>query len=232
MRRVIEPELLDSDGGSAEEVRAALADLRMVNGCFGGVRTSRKLIERVVQRTGARAFTLLDVAAASGDCCLQAADQMAKRGVPVDITLLDRAASHLPRNGHRVLVGDALRLPFRDGAFDLVGCSLFAHHLEPEQVVAFIDESLRVARTAVLINDLRRSRLHLALVYAGRPLFRSPMAWSDGLISVRRAYTLAEMSALLRRTNAAAVEVSEHYLFRLGATVWKTSAVTQQAAKS
>lgn len=221
MRRVVEPELLDSDAGSAEEVRAALADLRMVNGCFGGVRTSRNLIERVAQRSGVRSLTLLDVAAASGDCGLRAARQLEKRGIGVDITLLDRAASHLPRNGHRVLVGDALRLPFRDNSFDLVCCSLFAHHLEPEQVVAFINEALRVARTAVLINDLRRSALHLALVYAGRPLFRSGMAWIDGVISVRRAYTLPEMSELLRRAQAARVEVGPSYFFRMGAIAWK-----------
>ena len=221
MRRVVEPELLDSDAGSADEVQSALADLRMVNGCFGGVRTSRKLIERVVRHSGTRNLTLLDVAAASGDCCLRAARQLQGHGINVRVTLLDRAATHLPRNGTRSLVGDALRLPFRNDAFDLVGCSLFAHHLEPEEVVIFVNEALRVARTAVLINDLRRSALHLALVYAGRPLFRSRMAWSDGVISVRRAYTMDELSGMLRRTQATRVQMESAYFCRMAAIAWK-----------
>jgi SAM-dependent methyltransferase len=71
--------------------------------------------------------------------------------------------------GGQAVVADALALPFRDGTFDLIGCSLFAHHLDPESLRLFADESLRVCSCAVLINDLVRDPLHLALVYAGFP---------------------------------------------------------------
>ena len=36
MRRVVVPELLDSDAGTPREVEGSLADLRMVNRFFGG----------------------------------------------------------------------------------------------------------------------------------------------------------------------------------------------------
>lgn len=225
LQRVVEPELLDSDSGSPAEVRAALADLRWVNRCFGGVRTSRKLLQQVAQRTGKRCLTLLDVAAASGDVSSLAAAELARQGIQVQVTLLDRATTHLPRHGHPALAADAFHLPFSDNTFDVVACSLFVHHLEPPQVGEFANEALRVARIAVLINDLRRSALHLALVYAGRPLFRSQMAWGDGVKSVRRAYTQAELAVLLR-TRAADVEISNHYLFRMAATIWKALPVT------
>ncbi len=55
------------------------------------------------------------------------------------------------------------------------------HHLAPAQVIDFVNGALTVARHAVLINDLRRSPLHLALVYAGMQLFRSPISRMDGL---------------------------------------------------
>ena len=52
------------------------------------------------------------------------------------------------------------RFPSADYSFDLVSCSLFAHHLEPTDLARFAIEALRVSRCAVLINDLVRHPLH------------------------------------------------------------------------
>jgi hypothetical protein len=106
-----------------------------------------------------------------------------------------------------------------------VSCNLFAHHLQPEQLREFIREGLRVCRQAVLINDLVRHPLHLALVYASYPLMRNRVAWLDGLTSVRRAYTPAEIRQMIEKTFPAAaprVEIFRNYLYRMGITVWKT----------
>jgi len=73
----------------------------------------------------------------------------------------------------------------------------------------------------VLINDLRRSRLHLAAVYTGWPLFRSRISYVDGLASVRQAYTPRELDEMVRRSNAAAGQIWTTYLFRMAAIVWK-----------
>jgi SAM-dependent methyltransferase len=120
--------------------------------------------------------------------------------------------------------GDALHLPFREGAFDVVSCSLFAHHLTSAELRQFVVEALRVCRRAVLINDLIRSRLHLWLVYAGLPSFRSRITWHDAPASVRNAYTVREMRQLLRELPAQQVEISRHYLYRMGVLVWKSFA--------
>ena len=97
----------------------------------------------------------------------------------------------------------------------------FAHHLEPQQLVEFVDGALEVARIAVLVNDLRRNAVHLALVYLGFPLFRSRITRHDGPVSVRRSYTTEEMLEMLRRTRAARVQAENYYLDRVGAIAWK-----------
>jgi hypothetical protein len=73
----------------------------------------------------------------------------------------------------------------------------------------------------VLINDLRRSPLHLALVFAGFPLYRSRLTRHDAPASIRRAYTLAELRRMLQQTAASRIELTTHYLYRMGAIVWK-----------
>jgi hypothetical protein len=93
--------------------------------------------------------------------------------------------------------------------------------LSPTQVVAFVDECLRVCRVGVVINDLIRHSLHIALVYAGFPLYRSRITRNDAPASVLQAYTIPEMRELLSQTKAARVEVSRRYLFRMGVLAWK-----------
>jgi ubiquinone/menaquinone biosynthesis C-methylase UbiE len=238
MRRVVTPELLDSDSGTPAEVAQTLRDLRIINRWFGGISTTRHMLGRVIgcsafvargYRATGRAFscghpelTLLDVGAGSGDVSLSSIRQLGAQA-RVRVTLLDRMPGHMPRNGTGRVAGDAMALPFLDASFDLVTCSLLVHHLERDQIVRFVDEALRVARVAVLLNDLRRDPLHLALMYAGFPLF-GRLTRHDGVASVRRSYTPEEMLAILRHTSAASVELENRYLFRMGIIAWKQAA--------
>ncbi len=118
------------------------------------------------------------------------------------------------------MVGDALALPFSNGSFDVVSCCLFAHHLSPPDVCVFRAEASRVARTAVLINDLIRDPLHLALVYAGLPLYRSRLTRNDAPASVRQAYTCEECIRCCNRLSSAKDRHAPHYLYRMAVIGW------------
>lgn len=221
MQRVDSLEILDTNECPPAEVGKSLRDLSRINHWFGGVSTTRKLVERVAEKTGQRRFSVLEVAAGLGDVPRAAARQVANEGIELDITDLDRVPTHLQRD-HRALVGDALALPFQEGAFDVVSCSLFAHHLKPEELTKFAAEALRVSRCAVLINDLVRHPLHLLLVYAGFLLMRSYVSRVDGVASVRRAYVPAEIREILSNALPSnEIEISRHRLFRMGVIIWK-----------
>ena len=131
-------------------------------------------------------LSLLEIGSGEGHVPLGAKRALSHDGISVSVTLLDRRWTHLPAGDVASVCGDAMRLPFRDDAFDVVSCSLFAHHFDPEQLRLIVAESLRVSRRAVFINDLIRSRLHLLLVYLGLPLFRSRITWHDAPASVKR----------------------------------------------
>ncbi len=239
MQRVDAPEILDSQDCPAEEVAAALRTLDRINRWFGGVFTTQKMVERVSWATGEKHLSLLEVAAGSGKVPEIVAQRLARRGIKVEVTLLDRQRSHLPANEDSVenftsktprsrrVAGDALALPFPAEAFDLVSCNLFAHHLNREALSQFVKEGLRVCRQALLINDLIRHPLHLALVYASYPIMGSHVAWLDGLTSVRRAYVQSEMrdmiASALGQNGLPQTEISRHYLFRMGIIVRKNA---------
>ncbi len=226
MQRVSSQEILDSDACPPLEVEASLRDMCRINRWFGGIATTRSLIERVASVTGKTRFCLLEVAAGFGEVSKLAGRQLVHKGITLDVTDIDRAHAHLLR-GNRAVVADALALPFQDNSFDLVSCSLFAHHLEPDELARFVNEALRVSRTAVLINDLVRHPLHVALVYAGFPLMRSYVSRFDGVASVRRAYTPDEMRTILSSAlldgSTPRLEIFRHYLFRMGVIAWKST---------
>ena len=221
MRRVIVPELLDDDHGTPAEIAQSLRDLQRINNWFGGTRTTCRLLHQIAEQSGCHALSLLEVGAGSGQVPIAARQRLAKQGINLRVTLLDRLASHLPRNGGAAVAADATRLPFRDGSFDVVAFNLVMHHFAPEELEHIAQEALRAARVAVLINDVIRSRTHLMLTYAGLPLFRSRLTWHDAPASVRRAYTVEEMRKTLSQTSARRVQISTHYLYRMGVVLWK-----------
>ncbi len=220
MRRIPTLELLDNDAGTPAEVAASLSDLWFINRIFGGVSTHQRLIEKAARERSLRRISLLEVASGAGELPNTVKRKLRHKQIDLEITLFDRSRSHL-NGGARAVVGDAIELPFGDETFDVVSSNLFAHHLPPEALRHFVTEALRVCRAAVIINDLIRTRLHLALVYAGLPLFRSHITWHDAPASVRQAYTADEMRQMLQNTPAARVEITSHYLFRMGVMVWK-----------
>jgi ubiquinone/menaquinone biosynthesis C-methylase UbiE len=229
MQRRPRPERLDTDAGTPAEVAGSLRDLGRINRLFGGIGTTGAMIQRVAEATRVESLSLLEAAAGSGDIPRLVRRRVERQGISLEVSVLDRAWSHLkygrrdhsPADGIRAVAADALMLPFRDRSFDVVSSTLFAHHLMPEQFAGFINEALRVSRKAVLINDLIRHPVHLALVYAGWPLYHSSITRHDAPASVRQAYTIEEVLEMLRRTAAARVEARRHYLFRMGVIVWK-----------
>jgi ubiquinone/menaquinone biosynthesis C-methylase UbiE len=225
MERVVEDEWLDDDLGTPEEIHAALHSISLVNQRFGGVRLHARLLRLALARTSREHRPhILEIASGRANV-LQAA--LLKLGVVPDVTLLDRSAAHLPEprawsaglSAPRLIEGDALDLPFPNASVDIVSCCLFLHHLKPPEVARFLAESQRVARVAVLINDLERTAIHYRLAQLNSVLDRSRISRHDGPVSVRRAYTRRELATMLGNTGRNFL-LERAWLYRLGAVLW------------
>jgi SAM-dependent methyltransferase len=109
-----------------------------------------------------------------------------------------------------IVRGDALRLPFADGAVDYAISSTFLHHLDDDQSVAVLRELARVARRGIIVADLLRTRrayfwISLFTLTAG------PMVRHDARLSVAQAFNLREARELARRAGLAGAGVRRHF---------------------
>jgi SAM-dependent methyltransferase len=92
-------------------------------------------------------------------------------------------------------VADGPPLPYRSGSFDIAHASLLTHHLEPDDLVAFLAEMRRVSRFGVIVNDLDRGWFEwIGAWLLSRTLTRNAMTRHDAPLSVRRAYRADEIA--------------------------------------
>ncbi|MEE8538091.1 MAG: hypothetical protein V3S71_08780 [Acidobacteriota bacterium] len=225
VQRHLTTELLDLESPTYHEVVESLLDLRRFNRTFGGVRMLLNRLEYLLQEDGpASPLRLLDVATGSADLPLSVLSWSRKRGFDVEVTALERNPRVTRFVGpllHAVpqvslVRGDALRLPLRPSRFHYALCSLFLHQLDEEQSVELLRQLLEQATRAVIVNDLRRDRLHYAAAWlVSRTLSRSAIIRNDAPASVRNAYTSAELRSLARRAGASEIKISRHWPFRL-----------------
>ena len=82
--------------------------------------------------------------------------------------------------------------------FDAVVSNHVLHHLDAASLAAFADDSLALADGPVLHADIARSRTAYGLYAVGiTPLAPGTFLRTDGLRSIRRSYTAAELGATL-----------------------------------
>lgn len=200
-RRSSERELLDGPNPDPLELERNLREMAMLNRLPGGVGASVAATLHLLRAAGdGLSGRVVDVGSGSGDF----ARALRRRSV-AHIVLADSspavrviATRTVARtNGVEIIDADARRLPLEDGSVHVAHASLLIHHLDPPDAVAALREMRRVARTGIVVNDLRRGRLAFFMIAAPVLAFgRSPYTRHDGVLSARRAYTLPELDAL------------------------------------
>jgi SAM-dependent methyltransferase len=219
--RATDPEALDV-GVPPEEALRSLADLRFVNRWLGN---RGRFLHAVLPylRSSARP-RLLDVGCGSGDVTVALQRALGGRlaAAAVDIKLLHLQAA--PRELLRV-VGDARRLPFAPGTFDVVTASLFLHHFDQSALPDLLRGLYALCRRALVVNDLRRARVPYVFGKAVFPLlFQSRVSIEDGLISIRSSFREPELQAAFAAAGVPSVRIERNWPYRLLAIAEKSLA--------
>ena len=218
-------ELLDDPGSDPFIVTRSLRNIARANRWFGGAAAARWGLARVLADSHpGRALTLLDLGTGIGDLPLACARWARRRGIVLAPLGLERsrvAAALAHGAGVPTIVADAGAPPLGEQSVDLVLVSQVAHHFDPDSVVALLRTADRLARLAVVVSDLRRSRVAQSAFTGGALLLGFDSATRhDGHTSIRRGFTARELAALLARAGIRA-RVARRPGWRLVAA-WRT----------
>jgi 2-polyprenyl-3-methyl-5-hydroxy-6-metoxy-1,4-benzoquinol methylase len=173
---------------------------------------------------------VLDIAAGGGDVLLRIAKLAARDNIaieahgcdisPAAVAYAQVAADRSGLGGVEFFRLNVLAEPLPEG-YDVVMSTLFFHHLEESQATDLLRRMANSARQCVLIDDLYRTLLgYLYAWIGGRLLTRSRIVHTDGPLSVRSAYTIAEMSLIAHAAGLSGAEFRRHWPERFLMT-WK-----------
>lgn len=195
-----QPELMDDPALDPAEHRRALAGLARINRLSGSAKVLWPALRKLARQLN-RPLRVLDIATGSGDVPLALRRFADTERLPITFAgcdLSDVAIDVAKRSAGDVqcFTLDVLNDPLPTG-YDAFTCSLFLHHLDEPDVIALLAKLRSANPRLILASDLLRSRFNLAAVWAvARLVSRSRVVHVDGPLSIRGAFTAAELRAL------------------------------------
>ena len=216
-------ELMDDPALPEPDHLKALSALARIN-AFS--RTAARIAGTIAAVWGPRSaaaepFTVVDVACGGGDVTVDLARRLTRisggRGVgPVRVVGIDISPRAIDR-AHKVAAARGVDVEFLLHDVTEAGCpdcdlavsSLFLHHLDDAAAVCLLRALATAARRGIVVSDLVRSRIGLALAVVGTTvLSTSRVARVDGPLSVRAARTPGEYRRLLDAAGLATATIS------------------------
>jgi ubiquinone/menaquinone biosynthesis C-methylase UbiE len=208
--RATDPESLDLGVPETEAIKS-LRDLQRVNRWLGGRRSLLAAIQPFLAEGG----RILDVGCGSADLPAEVVARGSGRvvAVGVDVKLL-----HLQQAPATVLrtMADVRALPFPPRSFDVVTASLFLHHFDGPEVAQVLASLFRLARRALIVNDLHRALVPWLFARSVFPfVFESQVSVEDGLLSIRRAFRPHELRRAFAEAAIPGVRIERRFPYRI-----------------
>ena len=191
---------MDRSDCDLQRLNRSYARFPVVNGLLSGWhRIYRDRFRPILASTGTA--SVLDIGCGGGDVARSLAGWAARDGFSLLVTAIDpdqRAYDFASRSpaveGVRFRQAHSAELVAEGSAFDIVLSNHILHHLDADQFTAVVRDSEVLAKRLVLHNDLKRSNAAYLLFAAGFwPLGIGSYICGDGLVSIKRSFTAAEL---------------------------------------
>ena len=152
-----------------------------------------------------KTYTLLDIGFGGGDLPIKISRWAKNDRLNLDITAIEtdsRACEYVEK------IETPSEITFRQisstslmeegQTFDFIISNHLLHHLNETELLQLLREAKKMSKSLVLFNDIERSDLgYLLFNILSRPIFRSSFITEDGLTSIKRSYTTAELKEVV-----------------------------------
>lgn len=206
-------EIMDDFTLEGKLFRDTLDKLETINRTLGGnVVTIAGLRSILKDQPKDKEITIIDLGCGHGDILRDIAKFGQKKGynfklIGIDanqdaIDYADELSIDYPELSFEAI--DIFSDDFKNLDFDVVLCTLFAHHFKDEELEPFLKMLLEKAKLGIVINDLHRHKLAYYLFKLIGLFIRNRMVREDGLTSILRAFKRKDLERLSKSINAKA----------------------------
>jgi 2-polyprenyl-3-methyl-5-hydroxy-6-metoxy-1,4-benzoquinol methylase len=214
---------MDAPDLPAARMIETLKGLRLVNAVTQSSRLMWPDLVAAAARQRGKRLRVLDVACGGGDVLMTLSRWATKASLDIEFSGCDAspeaisyaretaASAGCPISFFELKVG---RDPLPEG-YDMIMSTLFLHHLDEEDAIAFLREAAAKARNRLVVQDLLRSRLSYWFARAGtRLLLLNDICRLDGRTSVEGAFTRDEARSLAKAAGLKDAEIVPRFPFR------------------
>lgn len=202
-KRLDQSELMDDHNLSMETLQVVLRDINRSNTLLGGHAISLKSISSLQKKYGAELFSVLDVGCGDGMLLRLIADSFRQKGIKTKLFGVDNSKEAIEiarQQSHNYPEITYYCEDFLNSKSQLPNCTvvistLTMHHFNSLKLPKYFNRCQELAKNAIVINDLQRSRLAYYLFQVFSSIFiRTSIAKHDGLLSIRKGFSKEELS--------------------------------------
>jgi 2-polyprenyl-3-methyl-5-hydroxy-6-metoxy-1,4-benzoquinol methylase len=214
---------MDAPDLPAARMIETLKGLRLVNAVTRSSRLMWPDLVAAAHRRRGKRLRVLDVACGGGDVLMTLSRWAAKAALDIELSGCDASAEAVSY-ARETAAGAGLPISFFDlkvgrdplpEGYDVVMSTLFLHHLDEEDAIAFLREAAAKAQDRMVVQDLLRSRLSYWFARIGtRFLLLNDICRLDGRTSVEGAFTREEAQGLAQAAGLKDAQIVPRLPFR------------------
>jgi 2-polyprenyl-3-methyl-5-hydroxy-6-metoxy-1,4-benzoquinol methylase len=206
------------------EYKDCLYQLGRIGKYLGGNRATFKAIQAMKEPIQ----SLLEVGCGGGSFSFECA----KRFPDIKIVGIDLAREAIeyanqltvatPLQNLQYKIQDSKKSLAECKSVDIVTATLVCHHMQDNEIIEFLKNAKRVARTAIIINDLHRNWIAYLLFAIVAPIFFcNRLIIHDGLLSIKRAFIKSDWKYYLTQAgiNEEDQQITWYFPFRWVVTI-------------
>ena len=216
-------EMMDNPALSKERLAAVYRDIDLSNRLLGGNKITLDALDQILRQGSTKSFTIIDLGCGNGSMLRTIAkygkeNSLDLRLIGIDLNQHSLQIAREASKGHdniHYLQADILSEEQTALSCDILLCTLTLHHFSDKEIPIFLNKFKQMVKTAVIINDLQRSRwAYYLFKLFGAIFIKTKIAKNDGLVSIRRGFIRSELIALTQNLPAISHDIRWKWAFR------------------
>ena len=203
--RTDKEELMDDFSIGGDLLRDTLDKLENINRWLGGNKVTITGLKTILKNHSKnKEISIVDIGCGHGDILRDVAIFGRKNGFifkligidanPTAILYANQLSKEYPEISFQT--EDVFSEEFQDRQFDVVLATLFLHHFKEEELVLFLQNTVKQAKFGIVVNDLHRHKIAYYLFMMLSIFIKNNMIIEDGLTSVLRGFKRKELKKI------------------------------------